>query len=168
MIHVGIWNRTSGHLILADWTISVAVIVSKVIRYVHCICFVILYGLIFFVISPDDCMHTPMSVLRNWGEITLGYNKEFAICRVANNFFSLFRMPEYFGNVVANLSVCAFQPTCSSRATPKKSNLSTLSISFWFIFKTGTRFDTSFWYEWYGINFVFLILRDNLFKNSHS
>ena len=88
MIHVGIWNRTSRHLILADRTISVALIVLKVVRYVHCICFVKLYGLIFFVISPDDCMNTPMSVLRNWGEIALCYNKEFAICRVASNFLA--------------------------------------------------------------------------------
>ena len=56
MIYVGIWNKTSRHLILADRTISVALIVLKVVRYVHCVCFVILYGLIFFAISPDDTL----------------------------------------------------------------------------------------------------------------
>ena len=76
--------------------------------------------------------------------------------------FSLFRMSEYFDNLVANLSVCALQFTCSSRVTPRKSNLFTLLISSWFVFKTGTRFDTSFWYGWNSINFVFLILTLNV------
>ena len=133
MIHVGIWSRTSRHLSRSDNFSSFNCFKSDSTCALYLLRDIIRISL--FCNSSRRLHEYPISVLRNWGEIAPGYNKEFAVCGVASNFFNLFRVPEYLVNFVPNSSVCAFQFTCSSRITPRKSNLSIVSIVFEWCFK---------------------------------